>query len=134
MLSHPANHEPELAEVAAADSEMHEASGSHRRHLSVADVFGHFDREFFRSWFIDGPWRLLTGRFSAREGVFMAISAMPALLAFALIMLPAYLFHTPEHSAFYHFGQCLRTENASLIPMALGTISSLFGLRFPHGS
>ncbi len=133
MLSHPANHQPEKAEVAAADSQMLDgASGSQRRHLTVADVFGHFDRQFFRSWFIDGPRLLLSGRFNHREGAFIVISALPALLAVALITVPAYVFDSPQHNVFYHFAQCLKGENISLIPMAFGAITSLFCFRFPH--
>jgi hypothetical protein len=135
MLSHPANHQPEGAEVAAADSKMLDgASGNKRRHLTVADVFGRFDREFFRSWFIDGPRLLLTGHFSHREGAFIIISAVPALLAVALITVPAFLFDSPQHNAFYHFAQCLKGENTSLIPMAFGAITCLFSFRFPHSA
>jgi hypothetical protein len=135
MLSHPANHQPEDAEVAPADSQMpEEASGSQRRHLTVADVFGHFDGRFFRSWFIDGPRLLLTGRFTHREAAFIAMSALPALLAVALITLPAYLFSSPQQNAFYHFGQCLKGESFALLPMAVGVVSSLFGFRFPHST
>ena len=135
MLSHPANYQPEDAEVAAADSQMpEEASGSQRRHLTVADVFGHFDGQYFRSWFIDGPRLLLTGKFSHREAMFIAMSALPALLALGLITLPAYLFDSPQQNAFYHFGQCLKAENTSLIPMVFGAIASLFSFRFPHST
>ncbi|MCW1921074.1 hypothetical protein OKA05_00815 [Luteolibacter arcticus] len=132
MLSHSANNKPEEAEVAPADSQMPEASGVQRRHLTVADVFGRFDRNYFRSWFIDGPRLLLTGRFTHREAAFIAISALPALLAVALITVPAYLFNTPQHNAFYHFGQFLKGENTSMIPMAFGAVASLLSFRFPH--
>jgi hypothetical protein len=127
MLSHPANHQPEDAEVAAADSQMpSQASGNYRRHFSVVDAL--------HSWFIDGPRLLLTGRFSHREAAFIAISALPALLALGFIMLPAYLFDSPQQNAFYHFGQSLKGDNTSLIPMAFGVISSLFSFRFPHST
>jgi hypothetical protein len=133
MLSHPANYQPEEAEVAAADSQMLDgASGSQRRHLTVADVFGHFNGQYFRSWFIDGPRLLLTGRFTQREGAFIVMSALPALLAVALITVPAYLFNSPQQNAFYHFAQCLKADNTSLIPMAFGAVASLFSFRFPH--
>ncbi|MEK7952092.1 hypothetical protein [Luteolibacter soli] len=134
MLSHP-NNQPENAEVAPADSQMPSlASGNQRRHLTVGDVFGHFDGRFFRSWFIDGPRLLLTGRFSHREAAFIAISALPALLALGLITLPALLFDSPQQNAFYHFGQYLKGENTAMMPMALGVISALFSFRFPHST
>ncbi|HEY1120015.1 MAG TPA: hypothetical protein VGE67_00380 [Haloferula sp.] len=127
MLSHPANHQPDDAEVAPAESQMpSRASGNKRRRLSVADTF--------RSWFIDGPRLLLTGRFSHREAAFIAISAIPALLALGCIMLPAYLFDSPQQNAFYYFGQCLKGESIGLIPMIFGVISSIFGFRFPHSA
>jgi len=134
MLSHPAN-QPDDAEVAPADSQMpSRASGNKRRHLTVADVFGHFDGRFFRNWFIDGPRLLLTGRFTRREAAFIAMSAVPALLGVAVITLPAYLFNSPQHNAFYHFGQCLKGENFALIPMGIGALSAVFGFRFPHST
>lgn len=127
MLSHPANHQPDDAEVAPADSQMpSEASGNQRRHFSVVDTF--------RNWFIEGPRLLLTGRFTHREATFIAISALPALLGLGFITLPAYLFDSPAQNAFYYFGQCLKSEDTALIPMAFGVISSVFGFRFPHSA
>ena len=133
MLSHPANHQPDDAEVAPAESQMpSQASGNQRRHLTVADVFGHFGGRYFHNWFIVGPRLVLTGRFSRREAAFIAVSALPALLGLAFITLPAFIFNSPDQNAFYYFGKCLEKDSAALIPMALGVVSSIFSFRFPH--
>jgi hypothetical protein len=136
MLSHPAHEESEETAVAAATSLLHdhESAGNRRRHLTVADVFGHFDREFFRSWFIEGPRLLFAGRFNHREGVFIALASVPAILAATFLLLPGFLFDTPEYHVFYEFARSVKEGNASLLPMAIGTLSSLFSLRVPHGS
>jgi hypothetical protein len=131
MLSHPANDPPEEAAVATATSQMPPASGNRRRHLTVADVLGHFDREFFRSWFIDGPKLLLQGRFSAREGAFMAVAALPAIIATLFLTLPGLVFDSPDHHAFFHFARNLQQEAVSALPLVLGALCSLFSLRFP---
>ena len=88
MLSHPANDEPKEAAVAAAPSLPQETAGNHRRHVTVSDVLGHFDREYFRSWFIDGPRLLLgrqphypPGRYSALAGFVEAGETIEAAVA-----------------------------------------------------
>jgi hypothetical protein len=134
MLSHSADEKTEVSEVAPDASEMPMASENQRRHLTVADVLGHFDLKFFRNWFVDGPRHLLAGRFSTREGVFMSIAAVPALLAVAFLTVPGFLFSSPEQHAFYHFAQNLQNEVASLIPAGIGALSTLFSLRFPLSS
>lgn len=134
MLSHPANHQPEEAAAATATSQMRTASRNRRRHLTLADVFGHFDREFFRSWFIDGPRLILQGRFTRREGIFMAVAAAPAILATLFLTLPGLVFDSPDQQAFFHFARGIQEEAISAFPIVLGAISSLCSLRFPLAS
>ena len=43
-------------------------------------------------------------------------------------------FDSPQQNAFYHFGQCLKADNMSLIPMAFGVLSAFFSFRFPHST
>jgi hypothetical protein len=133
MLSHPANHQPEEASVATATSQMRKASANRRRHLTVSDVLGHFDREFFLDWFVRGPRLVLTGRFSRRAAGFMIASALPAILATLFLTIPGLLFHTPEHHAFFHFAKTLESDGTSMLPVFLGTLSSLCSFRFPLG-
>jgi hypothetical protein len=132
MLSHPAS--PEESAV-AADSLAEPATRENRRRpITVEDILSHFDGEFFCNWFINGPKLLLKGKFSRRAAVFLAIGAMPALLGAAYVILPDILFPTPEHNAFFQFARTVSSDVASLIPLGIGVVASLFSFRLPLGS
>ncbi|PAW67530.1 MAG: hypothetical protein B9S38_12285 [Verrucomicrobiia bacterium Tous-C4TDCM] len=135
MLSHPANqNEPEEASVATATSLMRKASANRRRHsTTVSEVLAHFDKAYFRDWFVEGPKLLLKGCFSRRAAGFMIASATPAILTGIVLTVPGLLFDTPEHKAYFHFARILEGEAASAIPVILGTISSIFSFRLPLG-
>jgi hypothetical protein len=133
MLSHPAHTESEEATVATVSSEMPEASENRRRHLTVEEFFGRFDKEYFREWFVEGPRLLLAGCFSRRAAGFMIAAASPAILAALFLTVPGILFHTPEHNQFFHFARIIETEAASALPVMLGLVSSLFSFRLPLG-
>jgi hypothetical protein len=132
MLSHPANSEESA--VAADLSAEPATRENRRRQITVEDILSQFDREFFRNWFIDGPRLLLKGKFSRREGLFLAIGAMPALMAAAYLTLPDILFPTPQHHAFFHFARAVSSDIASLIPVGIGVLASLFSFRLPLSS
>ena len=102
--------------------------------MTVEDFFGQFDREFFRSWFIDGPRLALTGKFSRRAAGFMIAGALPAIAAALFLTVPGILFPTPLHEAFFQFGKVLNSDIASLIPVGLGVLSSILSFRLPLGS
>ena len=135
MLSHPANHtEPEEATVATATSLMRKASANRRRHpTTVSEFLAHFDKAYFRDWFIEGPKLMIKGCFSRRAAGFMIVSALPAILTGLFLTVPGLLFYTPEHNAYFHFARILEGEAPSVIPVILGTISSIFSFRFPLG-
>lgn len=132
MLSHPAN--PEESAVAADLLEEPATRENRRRQLTVEEILSHFDGEFFRNWFIDGPKLLLKGKFSRRAGFFLTVGAMPAFMAAALLTIPDILFPTPQHNAFFHFARAVSGDVASLIPVGIGVIASLFSFRLPLGS
>ena len=132
MLSHPAQHEESA--VAADPLVVPAMRENLRRHITVEEVLSQFDGEFFRNWFIDGPKLLMKGKFSRREGVFLAIGALPALMGAAYIILPDFLFPTPQHNAFFHFARTVSHDVASLIPLGIGVLASLFSFRLPLGS
>ena len=132
MLSHPA--QPEESAVAADGLVDPATRENRRRQLTVEDILSHFDGEFFRNWFIDGPRLLLKGKFSRRAGIFLAIGAMPALMGAAYVILPDVLFPTPQHNAFFHFARTVSSDVASLIPLGIGVVASLFSFRLPLGS
>lgn len=135
MLSHPANHtEPEEATVATATSLMRKASANRRRRpTTISEFLAHFDKAYFREWFVEGPKLLMKGAFSRRAAGFMIASATPAILTGLFLTVPGLLFYTPEHNAYFHFARILEGESPSIIPVILGTISSIFSFRFPLG-
>lgn len=135
MLSHPANqNESEEATVATATSLMRKASANRRRRpTTVSEFFAHFDRAYFRDWFVEGPKLMLKGCFSRRAAGFMIVSAAPAILTGLFLTVPGILFHTPEHNAYFHFARIVEGDAPSIIPVILGTISSIFSFRFPLG-
>jgi hypothetical protein len=132
MLSHPASHEESAVAADLLDEPV--TRENRRRQLTVEEILSHFDGEFFRNWFIDGPRLLLKGKFSRRAGLFLVIGAMPALMAAAFLILPDILFPTPQHHAFFHFARAVSGDVASLIPVAIGVVASLFSFRLPLGS
>lgn len=133
MLSHPANEQPEVATVATATSEMRQASANRRRHPTVEEFLAQYDKAFFHDWFVEGPRLLLKGNFTRRAAGFMIAAATPAILTGMVLTIPALLFHTPEHNAYFHFARIIQDESASLLPVVLGTISSIFSFRLPLG-
>ncbi len=132
MLSHPVDPENQPGSVATATSQLRQAAANRRRHpITVQEFFGQFDKAFFRDWFITGPKLILKGGFSRRAAGFMIAAATPAILAALFITVPGLLFHTPEHNAYFHFAKIV--EGESILPVILGTISSIFSFRFPLG-
>ena len=100
----------------------------------MEEILSHFDGEFFRNWFINGPRLLLKGKFSRRAAGFMIAAAIPAIAATLFLTLPGLLFPTPAHNAFFYFSKGVNTDIASLVPVGLGLISSVFSLRLPVAS
>ncbi|WP_226895415.1 hypothetical protein [Luteolibacter marinus] len=152
MLSHLSTSEGECETIATATAQLREAAGNHRRPPAflrkmrkqagevrqwvaesrfVQQHFGQIDAAYFRNWFVEGPKRLLRGRFSRRAAMFMIVSTVPGILAALMMTVPGFLFHTPEHHQFYFFARCLEGDSVSKLPLLIGTISSVFGLRFP---
>jgi hypothetical protein len=133
MLSHPALPQSEPEEtVAAATSSLLQAAENQRRPLGFREFIDEI-REFFHSWFIEGPIQVLHGHFSKRAAGFMIACAMPAILAVIFITLPGLLFQTPEHHAYFYFAKFVQGDSASNLPVLLGAITSLFSFRFPLG-
>jgi hypothetical protein len=127
MLSHPANQEPEEATVATATSLLRQTQGNRRRHSEEVG------NDFFRNWFINGPKLLMKGKFSRRAAVFMGFAAIPAIAVALFLTLPAILFPTPQHNQFFHFAKTINGDAATLIPVGIGILSSIFCLRLPLG-
>ena len=132
MLSHPANGDDSA--VAAEDSLEPNNRANRRRQATVEEILARFDGEFFRNWFIDGPRLLLKGKFSRRAAAFMIVATVPAIAATLFLTVPGMLFPTPAHNAFFYFWKGVNSDMASLIPVGIGLISSVFSLRLPLGS
>jgi len=126
MLSHPANQEPEEVAVATATSQLRQSQGNRRRHGEEGD--------FFRNWFITGPKLLLKGKFTRRTAVFIGIAAIPAIAVALFLTVPGILFPTPQHNQFFHFAKVISGDTATLVPVAIGILSSICCLRLPLGS
>ena len=132
MLSHPAKSEESAV---ATDASLEPATRKNRRRrVTVKEMLPRLDREFFHNWFIDGPRLLLKGKFSRRAAAFMIIAAIPAIAVVALMTVPGLLFPTPAHNAFFYFAKGMTNDVASIAPLALALLSSIFSLRFPLGS
>lgn len=89
--------------------------------------------KFLKLCYVDGTKALLEGRYTRDQAAVIIAGSLPAILGALLITCPGVLFPTPSHHAFYHFGDILRTDPTSLIPMALGAVTSTLGLRIPLG-
>ncbi len=131
MLSHPAKHEE--AAVAATPSELRQPQGKNRRRQAPGEFFSHLNGEFFRNWFINGPKLLLKGEFSRRAGIFMVIAAIPAIAVALFLTLPGMLFPTPQHNQFFHFANVISRDAITMVPVAIGVLSTIFCLRLPLG-
>ena len=130
MLSHPAKPDESAVAADASDPAKRE---NRRRQLTVEEILARFDGEFFRNWFIDGPRLLLKGKFSRRAAAFMIVAAIPAIAAVLFLTVPALLFPTPQHNAFFYFGKSVTSDVASYVPLAIGLLSTIFSLRLPLG-
>lgn len=88
---------------------------------------------FLKTCYVDGTKALIAGRYSRTQAAMIIAGNLPAILGALLITFPSVLFPTPGHQAFYHFADILGTDPTSLIPMAIGAVSSTLGLRIPLG-
>lgn len=132
MLSHPAK--TDESAVAADESQDPGKRENRRRQTTVEDILAQFDREFFRNWFIDGPRLMLSGRLSRRAAGFMTIAALATIMGTLFLTLPALLFPTPQHNAFFHFAKAITSDIGSLVPLTLGFLASIFSFRLPLSS
>ncbi|MEM1085021.1 MAG: hypothetical protein AAGI48_12990 [Verrucomicrobiota bacterium] len=88
---------------------------------------------FLKTCFTDGLKALVAGRYTRKQAAIIIAGSLPAILGAMMITLPSVLFPTPGHQAFYHFASTLATDLSSMVPVALGTISSVLGLKIPLG-
>ncbi len=132
MLSHPSDSELEPAPAATGTARLNKTAVNRRRpHFTVEEFLAHFDKAYFRDWFVLGPRLLLKGGFSKRAAGFMIASAAPGILAALFVLVPGVLFHTPEHNAYFHFAKIV--EGNATMPVLLGMVSAIFSFRFPLG-
>lgn len=86
---------------------------------------------FLKTCYVDGFLALLAGRYTRRQAAMIIAGSLPTILGTMMITVPGILFPTPGHQAFFHFGNTLSCDPTSLIPVALGAISTTLGLRIP---
>jgi len=88
---------------------------------------------FLRTCYVDGGRALLTGSYSHRQAAVIIAASTPAILGVLFLTVPALLFPTPGHNAFYHFAHELNADPASMMPVLLGAVSSTLGLKVAIG-
>ena len=86
---------------------------------------------FLKNSYVDGLQAILSGDYTGRQAAMIILGMIPMLLCIALMILPAVLFPTPEHHAFYHFGRYLSEQVSTGIPLIIGLISTTLGLKIP---
>lgn len=104
-----------------------------RRIASAARHGASVTGKFLKSCFTDGLKALIDGRYTRRQASIIIAGSLPAILGAIMITLPGLLFPSPGHQAFYHFAATLANDISSLIPVFLGAISSVLGLKVPLG-
>lgn len=78
-----------------------------------------------------GPRALIEARYGKRQAVVLMLGSIPSILALILLTVPAFLFPTPEHRAFYQFAWSLTHEPVSFLPMLIGIVTLALCLRIP---
>jgi len=80
---------------------------------------------------IKAPVSLFTTRLSPALALQMILLTLPALLCTALMTIPSFLFHSPEHHAFYYFSQSIEVDPIRWFALGLATICSFIALTVP---
>jgi hypothetical protein len=81
--------------------------------------------------FIAGPVLLLTSQLSLRAAIFMITGIVPGLLYPLVILVPPWLFPSPDSHAYYFFGQTLKNDPAFWIPLILSALCTVATLGMP---
>ncbi|MFK7852041.1 MAG: hypothetical protein AB8D78_13785 [Akkermansiaceae bacterium] len=83
------------------------------------------------SYYLKGPYRLVTAQFNRRNAIFMIALCIPALSLFLLLTLPGVLFVTPQHNEYFEFAKQLDQGGARWVAMTLATCCSILALAMP---
>lgn len=86
---------------------------------------------FLRMIFFHGPRHLLTSRISGKCAAFMVVMCSPALLFCSLLTIPAWLFNSPEHHAYFHFSRQINEDPSRWLVLLLAGICALMSLAIP---
>jgi len=80
---------------------------------------------------VKAPVSLFTTRLSPALALQMILLILPALLCTALMILPSFLFHSPQHHAYYYFSQSLETDPIRWFALGLAALCWLIALTRP---
>lgn len=103
------------------------ASVDHARYL-LRQVPG-----FLKSCFVDGTRAIIAGRYNRRQAAIVIAAMAPILIGTAVITVPLILFPTEAHKAYFQFANILNTDPVSMIPLAIGSVAAMLGLKVPVG-
>ncbi|BCU78613.1 hypothetical protein [Luteolibacter sp. LG18] len=84
-----------------------------------------------KATFWTGPRMLFTGKLPKRTAAFMIVGAAPAILCALFLTVPAFLFCTPQHQAYFYFGQYLNDNPVSLLPMLVAALCAFLVMAMP---
>ena len=130
MLSHPTIHEADSNGSSSAPEFLPTGSPNQgRAHVAFQKLLRKSGADFLKKWLIAGPIRLFQGEFTRRTATFAIAAALPSIITVTFLTLPGILFVTPEHHEFYYFAKNLELDAISFLPVTIGAISTVFGLR-----
>ena len=85
----------------------------------------------FAKLFVDGPRQLVTHEITAKCAAMMISLCSPALLLCSLLTLPALLFNSPQHNAYFYFARVLEGDPMRWLVLALSSACALLALVVP---
>lgn len=68
---------------------------------------------------------------SVRQYGFIIAAVVPVIVCFLVLTVPALIFRTPEHQAYFYFGRILSDDPVCLFPMAIAAVCTFVALSMP---
>jgi hypothetical protein len=84
-----------------------------------------------RILFITGPRMMFTARLSKKTAALMMALSTPSIFCLALFTIPAFLFHRPEHQAYFQFANLLELDPMRWLAVILAAICAIISIGLP---
>lgn len=84
-----------------------------------------------RAIFFVGPVLLLTTQLSLRAAIFMLTGVLPGLICPLVLLVPPWLFPSPQSHAYYYFGQMIHNHPLFWVPLVLSALCTVASLGMP---